>query len=324
MGTVGIDVGGTFTRVSFLDHHGNLSPLEYFETPRGGSGSGLAMRLVEAMPRGPVESIGLALPGLLDARGEAVVRSVNLPELEGFPVRRALQEATGCNVTLMTDIDAATWGEYQALGTESEPVGSPAPRNSIQRFVHLRIGTGIGCGLIENGRLVALEPNRAGHPDLLVIDDSPNAPMCRCGKPGCLEAIASGAVLREQSATLGLGSDLKAVAEAALQRRAAQAIAAAIIRIARHFNPDVVCLGGGIIEQLPMLLDRLRSAPRDRNPLRKPIAARKPAGPFPEIIPSRLGQKAGVLGAAILARSARSTRSVDGCVGAIPGDVSCS
>ena len=86
------------------------------------------------------KAIGIAVPGLLDADQEAVLRSVNLPFLERIPLRRMLEERLDRRVTLTTDAQACCLAEYQAH------------RPRVSRFVHLRFGTGIGCAVVRGNQ----------------------------------------------------------------------------------------------------------------------------------------------------------------------------
>jgi len=347
---IGIDVGGTQTRVGAVDDGDRIVAIRRCETVRDADGSALVDRLVRTIDevlsdsrdeRDVAVPIGMALPGLLDRDRRLVVRSVSLPCLEGKPIADELTQQTAHPVYLATDAEAATWGEYTAR--------SPRPRD----FVHLRLGTGIGCGAVVNGELQRLDLDRSGHLDELVIDDGPRAedapwraPTCPCGKRGCLETVASGPALSQRTMRSGFaervsdcvqlstadqsperkrrgerprarawGSD-KNVRYAldhllrlqlaweqgdpsarALVDETSRTIAIALGNLARRFNPEVICIGGGVAEACPCLVDE---AKRCFAEIKTASVVRCP------IEPAILGDDAGILGAALLARDAFS------------------
>ena len=238
-----------------------------------------------------LDGFGLALPGLLERARGAVRRSVNLPVLEGQPIRDDLARDLGIPVTLTTDAEATGWAEYH--------VRRPKPH----RFVHLRLGTGIACGVVIDGQLLRLDEGRTGHLPTLVVDHSDNALSCTCGRRGCLETLASGAVLLEQARAIGGAEDL-AQLQTAVERgdqratimveQAAAALAAAYDNLTAEFQAKIITVGGGVMNYLPILFDlaleHYRSA--HRRPGRAVSATVEPA---------RLDNDAGVIGAAMLA-----------------------
>ena len=321
---IGIDVGGTWTRVAAVDSTGRVLAKERRPTPVDGPATALLQLLGEmfsglledtSLDRGQIQAAGLALPGLLDPKREVLVRSLRLPFLEDRPVRRDLSEKLRCPLTLMTDAEAATWAEYAAR--------VPRPR----RFVHLRLGTGIACGVVGNGQLQRLDEGRTSHLPVLVIDPGPDARVCSCGRSGCLETVASGPALAERAERAGYPDGLGQLQLAwqhgetparELITQSAAALTASFANLTSTFRPDVICLGGGVVTVLPALFEE---AVR-RYAL--PVAARKGAHIFrygdgnssgrtrPDdhidaltIEPAGLGDDAGVIGAALLARRGR-------------------
>lgn len=215
---IGIDVGGTLTRVGAVDTDGKVLIRDRSPTLASGTGSDFTTQLASAVDRvlarldetlaTQITTIGLALPGVIDASSQKVVRSVNLPAIQDSPIAEALSQHTGHAVRLVSDADAATWGEFTAWlttlpGSEEHEVHP----NQLGNFVHLRIGTGIACGMVSAGRLQDLEPGRRGHLDVLVIDGAGDHAECPCGKRGCLELVASGRALAEQAMRAGYGSE---------------------------------------------------------------------------------------------------------------------
>lgn len=296
---IGIDVGGTQTRVAAVDRMGQILARCCHRMDEADSADRLIARLTIAveniLDEVGVDSsahmrLGVALPGTLDQQRRLVVRSINLPFLEGYPFIDELAWQTGYPTVLFTDAEAATWSEYVSCASRAG------------RFVHLRLGTGIACGVVVDGRLQRLDADRGQHLDALVIDNTPGARPCPCGRRGCLETIASGTALEERAREVGYTNGITSLQRAweqgddtavALIQNVSDALTAAVRNLAAYFQPSVICLGGGVATGLPCLLDRTIArlqAVRDED---------SEAGV--SVVPARLGDDAGLIGAALLA-----------------------
>lgn len=228
--------------------------------------------------------VGLALPGPVDRERGVLLRSVNLPFLEHLPLAGMLREKLCQPVTLWTDAEAATWGEYAVL--------DPRPSS----FAHLRIGTGVACGIIVDGQFVNPKRTHGGHLDVLVVDHSPDAPPCPCGKRGCLEAIASGAVLKAAAESLQSLQRAYEAGDANARQRiqnAANGIRMAMVNLVNAYDSRTIVLGGGVIENLPALYREFCDEGVRFQFLDAPDA--------PSVRRHKLGDAAGVIGAAMLA-----------------------
>lgn len=294
---VGIDVGGTHVRWAVVNARGRMgarrrqatSPCrapEDFVRPilRGIAGVINESATGLAPGAGPMIAVGLALPGLIDPQRGCLVRSVNFPFLEEFPIRSAVAQATGYPVELMTDAAAATWGEYRAL----KP---PSPD-----LAHLRLGTGVACGVVRRGELLPLDAGRIRHLEVLVVEHGTEAMPCRCGLRGCLETIASGRALEEQWSTAHGAGGLYGLREALLRNdsearriieRACGGLHRAIAQVAREFGMALVNLGGGVLAHFPEIADK--------------VLADMDAGDAIMVRRAVLGDDAGVIGAALRA-----------------------
>lgn len=307
---IGVDIGATTTRVALVRNH---RPVKLSRRPTRAIGiSGpeptAFVRLLADQIRsllGDVEScaslrtgpahnprthaIGVALAGLVD-RGEGrVIRSVNLPFLDGFPLANSLGEELRNPVRLMTDIDAATWGEFTACW----------PRRG--RFAHLRLGSGVGCGLVLNGELLGLDEPRKTHAPSLIADSGPEAPRCACGLRGCLELFASGRSLAAAATNLGLPATLSGLRSAwsegqpearRVASRACAALGAVTDALRQKFDLEQLVLGGGVLAAWPELLEVL---------VESNGGGTKAA--IPLMTGARLGDESGVIGAAALAET---------------------
>ncbi len=309
---VGVDVGGTFTRVAAVDSAGRIVAHQRARTAKDEPPDALIawiartiQRVLDAssVPSGPVSPIGLALPGRIDHDRGILLWALNLPHLQGRPIRDELAWATGSKVVLVTDAEAATWAEYAGW---SPPV---------DRFIHLRLGTGVACAVVIDGELVPFDTRRRAHLDVLVVDESANAIVCRCGRRGCLETLASGHALEERARRLGFDgpAELQRAgnrdndAVRLLIREVADAVARATANLVDRYQPDVVALGGGLLERLPGLVEGAAAR-------WKSMRDHETGTPSPcPIERARLGDQAGAIGAAMLAR-----RAVGQCHGLPP------
>ncbi len=294
---IGIDLGGTHTRVGLVDASGTLLNMRRGPTLRsvpdlvdwiGASVSALAAG-------GEADAIGLAVPGALSPDRSMILRAVNLRFLENVPLRDRLAERLGRRVVLDTDVGAAAWGEYARC-----PV-RPA------RFVFLAIGTGIGAAAILDGRPVRHTHGGAGHIGQMVVDSSPDAPRGPCGTRGTLEARVSGPALERAAQAAGLPTNLSE-----LQRRcqrgdtaagrvvdqAARFLAIGLVNVACLYAPNEIVIGGGAAGALPEVVERAAKAVRDLGGDLVPAHL--------HIRPAALGDDAGMIGAALLARATLS------------------
>ena len=238
MRAIGIDVGGTFTRTAVIDSTGAVCASHRVATRPGVTGAGLRSSIADCIAtvlresgtkRTAISAIGLALPGIIDRERGSLLRSVNLPGLQGCPLRDELAAAVGLPVVLLTDAEAATWAEY-----------SVCPRRPA-RFVHLRLGTGVACGVVIDGELLRLDEGRTTHLEVLVIDRSAAALSCRCGRRGCLETVACGAALSGEPVS-SAGSFARSASD--LADRAVAGLAVAFANLTERFSAEIISVGG--------------------------------------------------------------------------------
>jgi len=270
---VGVDLGGTNLRAARVDASGEIlkklktatpeTPEELLEALEG---------LIREAADGAPDAAVVASAGLVDEAGEAVLRSPNLAAVEGLPLRSKLSEALGAPVRLLNDASAAALGEaWKGAGRD------------LRRFVLLTLGTGVGGGVIHDGRLLDI-PAELGH---IAID--PAGPLCGCGMRGCLETFASATaivdrVVRELSeGRESLVRDCcegnfyrvtaRMIYETALEgdilcrkvlREAGERLGVGVANLVNVFGPEAVLLGGGLLGAWDFLVPgveaRLRKA----------------------------------------------------------------
>jgi glucokinase len=308
---IGFDLGGTKMLATVFDPTFKTVGRARKKTlSRNGSKAGLERMIAtleEALEasgigRGQLAGIGVGIPGPLDPARGVVLHTPNLGWRD-FQLRKPLEAAAGCPAFIINDVDAGIYGEYRFGAAQKA-------RCAVGVFP----GTGIGGGCVYERRLLVGKSRSCfeiGH--LQVI---PDGPLCGCGQRGCLESIASrlaisafaaAAVFRGEAPHLqsSAGTDLSNIRSGAL----AQAIAAGdrviedIVRNAARWlgvgvtgainllTPDIVVLGGGLVEAMPQLyLEEVTRVTRERvMPAFRDIF---------EVVVSELGDDAVVKGAA--------------------------
>jgi glucokinase len=303
---LGIDIGGTNVKAALVSEEAAV--LSFVSQPWSGGPAGdvvtaaeaLRASLFEARTDADVVAAGAGAAGLVDSE-EGVVRvSPNLPEWKDVELRRMLSEALELPLLLENDANAAAYGEFLA----------GAARGAVNAVV-LTIGTGIGGGLILDG---ALYRGRCFAGEVGHMTINMDGPPCACGSRGCLERLASAeAIVRNAEKLLASGRDSTlserhgfgaedvaaaaargdALAEAALAETG-RALGAGLSNLVLLLDPDVIVIGGGVAAAGEKLL----------GPAREELAASAyvhVTEPTP-VVPAALGNSAGVVGAALLAR----------------------
>lgn len=281
MRLLAVDIGGTKLAAAVWD--GALGPVHRSPTPADPWPALVA--LLDPLVEG-VDGLGVGCGGPM-AWPAGEVSPLNIPAWRGFPLRARLQERYGLPVRLHNDAVCMAVGEHWQGGWGSGDL------------LGMVVSTGVGGGLVSGGRLVDGAGGNAGHIGHLQVD--PEGPACPCGSRGCLEAVARGPAVVAWAAERGspatTGVELAALAAQAdplaLQAfaRAGQAVGAAVAAAATLLDLSVVTVGGGL-SQVPSLWPALRQELAAK--------ARMPYLAGLRVEPARLGQEAGLVGAAAL------------------------
>lgn len=272
-GAIGIDVGGTKCLGVALDEAGSVVDEHRVATPPGAEAvldvvAGMAL----VLGCGPHVTVGLGVPGLVDAAG-VLVFAPNLPGVVDVPVRAALEHRlAGARVTVDNDANCAAWAEHH-LG---------AARGSAH-VVLATLGTGIGGGVISEGRLVRGAHGFGGEIGHMVVD--PHGPPCPCGQRGCWERFASGDALGRMGREAATGGSAPGLAELAggdagavrgehvtlaaakgdegaleVVERFAWWLALGLANLANVVDPERFVIGGGLVEAGDLLLAPARTS----------------------------------------------------------------
>ncbi len=291
--TLGVDLGGTGTRAAALSADGEVLREASFPTVAhdpAAAVAGLADALAELAAGRKVSAVGIGASGPVTPDG-TIDNAATLPAYAGVDLCRALEQATGWPCVIDNDAAAAALGEY-TYG---------AGRGSSTCLV-VTLGTGVGVGVVTGGRLLRGGDGTHAEAGHIAVPDAPRP--CYCGLARCWEQAASRIALEELTGAgpaTGPGSGVAAVAAAARggdhqATRAfacyGQQVAPGLSTLLTIFRPDRVVLGGSAAQYLdlfsgPLVAALGRSAPYQWNP---PIVA------------AELGDIAGAVGAAVLAR----------------------
>ena len=311
--TIGVDVGGTKVLGGVVDELVTVVKTARRDTPREG-GAALTQAIAdvakELMSDFTIDSVGVSAAGFVSSDRKTMLATPNIAGWNGVDLDYQLTSLIGLPVVIENDANAAAWGEARFGAGRGK-----------RHMLMLTVGTGIGGGIVVNGELyrgafgIAAE---IGH-----IRVVPEGHLCGCGARGCFEQYASGnALMRHAREAIAASPDIarnllsrgdgtlegltgKAITDAARDGDAvalaafnttAQWLGAGIASLAVVLDPECVVIGGGVIDAGEILLKPTREA-LERS---MPFAGKHP---YPEIIGAQLGNEAGLVGVADLARS---------------------
>ena len=310
---IGVDLGGTKILAGIFDSDHHCLASEKTKTNQEEGYDAVCGQIVETIRSAAelagidpakVNGAGIGAPGSISSDESRVLFAPNLGWRDA-PLKADLEAGLGCPVWLGNDCNVAATGIHR-LELEAKP----------NDMVSLFLGTGIGAGIITNGVFLTGATRAAGEVGHMVLD--PDGPVCGCGTRGCFEALASRTAIfnKVKSAVndgaktllMDAGDDSVTRIRSGKLRRAIEAgdeLAAAVlgetclytgVAIANRcnlLNPEVVALGGGLIEQLQAdMLPKIRDTALERI---------MPGARQVRIMATALGDDAGITGAAILA-----------------------
>ncbi len=309
---VGVDLGATHILVLVTDLSGEVVVRdESMFSVSAGPEAGL-QSIVESVRRclrqagagmETVLGMGLGVPGPLDYAHGRVVSPPIMPGWHGVALRDRLEQALGIPVYVDNDANLAALGErWRGIG------------RGHANLAFIKVGTGIGCGLLLDGNLYRGEIGSAGEIGHVTIDE--NGPPCKCGSYGCLESMAGGSAIAlraQQAVRAGQDTSLSTIQplealtarDVALAARAGDTLAkqlfaeagrhigVALASLANLLNPGLIIVGGGVAQAGDILLKPVRETLRLRA---LPSVARTT-----QVVQSTLGRDATAMGAVRLA-----------------------
>jgi glucokinase len=309
---LGVDLGGTRIKVGMVDQQGRLFNMKKYATRVELGREALIRRVIRIIQRclsvdadsqNPPAGIGLGAAGMIDVRKGLVLLSPNFPDWHQVPLARLVSEETGLPTFLDNDANAITYGEKW--------IGAGKDMNN---FACLTLGTGVGSGLILDGRL--WYGSQGSGPEIGHMTIHPKGRRCSCGNRGCLETLASAGWLVKTASKkrapgplipnslVGTRATLssKDFYLMALQgdpfcrglfEDLGEALGIAIANLIHILSLEGVVLGGGLSRAATIFLPSLQKEFKKRLTLGSPEKIK--------IRISRLQEKSGVLGAAGIA-----------------------
>ncbi len=257
MPVAGIDIGGTTTKLALVGPDGKIEGLRTIPTAPGHAPEfvdRVAAAFHEAGLRG--DRVGVAVAGFVSDAHDAVAYNPNLPWLERFPLRTALEQELGLPVTIEADSNAAAVAEWRwgAGGGSS-------------RFLCLAAGTGLGGGMLVGGKLLRYAYEGVGDVGHVIV--APGVALCSCGGKGCAEAlVGANAIAGRFRDAGGSATDLRDVIEQAFARNplairliedAGRWLGLALSTLANILFPDRIAIAGGLSEAGDLLLEPCRA-----------------------------------------------------------------
>jgi glucokinase len=309
---MGVDLGGTKVEVAQVDSEGQVRQRLRRATDVKDGPAAIEAEIVSAVHElqestgSSAAGVGVGVAGQIEPASGVVHFAPNL-DWHDVPLQADLSRTLRLPVVVTNDVRAAAWGEWLHGAGQG-----------CDDLVCLFVGTGIGGGVVSGGRMLSGCSNAAGELGHITVDL--HGPPCHCGNQGCMEALAGGwAIARRAQEAIGAdpaaGASLvqmadgqqkavsaKIVAQAfhagdplarKLVDEVAQALIAGAVGLVNAFNPCRLILGGGVIEGLPELVDRIDQGVCER-------ALEAASAPL-QVLPAQLKNDAGVVGAAALA-----------------------
>ena len=285
----GIDLGGTQVRVAVAEDSGRIVGAAKTRTALVRSPEAMAEWAARNAHRiagtRRIRAAAIGAPGPIDRSTGVLVNPPNLPSWHNVRLAEMVGQAMGCPAFIENDAQMAAWGEFnQGAG------------RGTRTMVYLTWSTGIGAGIVIDGRLFSGAHGSAGEVGHTIID--PSGPLDACGQRGCLEAFAGGRQIQAHT-----GESMAEIFQAAergdseakkIIQRAATYVGIGLINLTNLFDPEMLVIGGGVSRSwkliAPTLTAVLNSSPFIR-PRRRPRLRRV-----------RLGDRAGQVGAVEWAR----------------------
>ena len=311
---IGIDVGGTNVKIALVNEQGSIIYSNSIPTRAEMGYEYTINNMKEAIKdllketkteTKDIEGMGFGFPGQIDCQRGIVRLAPNIPGWVDVPIAEIMEKEFGIPTRVDNDVRCAALGELNfgaGLGCEN--------------LICITVGTGIGSGIIINGKLVRGASNAAGEIGHIKLDIQ-GGPLCGCGDRGCLEAFASGpsiVAMAEEYIKGGKSTKYRelanpditpyVVSEAAklgdpVAKRIftimGEYIGIGLASVVNLLNPEKIIIGGGVAAAGDILM----------NPIKETLVKRAMpiSGAAVQVVPAQLGNTAGVIGASLLITS---------------------
>jgi glucokinase len=311
---LGIDLGGSKILTAVVTSRGEILSSDETATPATKEREVLIQTIVDSANRSlkqgnlnmlEICAVGVGAAGISNPEAGILFTSPNIPGLRNVLLTDIMQERLGKKTFLINDADAAALGEFYF-----------GAARGVRNFIYVTLSTGIGGGIVIDGKIYTGAIGAAGEVGHMTIDD--NGPICNCGNRGCWEALASGTALaREARMRIERGArssivehargDIEGVTAQAIYSAAQQGdnlakeliartghyIGVGLANLINIFNPELIVIGGGLSGMGDMLLNPAFKVAGER--------AFKEAFQAVRFASAELGRNSTVLGAAAYA-----------------------
>ena len=316
---VGVDIGGTNLKAGLVDENGVLLATQKMKVASIADDDGLAWTVASLVQElahtvnisvSDVASVGVGVPGTVEIRSGSINYTCNLP-LRNVPLRKLFHRYLSIPLYIENDANCAALAEFL--------VG--AGRDS-KRFVTITLGTGVGAGIVHNGKIYHGANGMAGEVGHMVIQRG--GLPCPCGRHGCWEQYASATALKRMSAAALAAHPHSILAQVVAEnegRVSGQSafiaarrgdpvgqqvcdeyvdyLACGVVNVVNIFQPDTLAIGGGVSNEAEeqLLLPVQQRVARESIPCGRDRRTR--------IVKAELGNRAGIIGAALLGKNKR-------------------
>jgi glucokinase len=311
---LGVDLGGSKILTAVVDPQGEMLSSDETVTPVTKNREALIQCVLDSAQRAlnqasigisEIYVIGMGAAGISNPEAGILFTSPNLPALRNVLLRDIMQDRLGKKTFLINDANAAALGEFYF-----------GAARGIHNFIYITLSTGIGGGIVIDGKIYSGAIGAAGEVGHMTIDD--NGPTCNCGNRGCWETLASGTALAREARRQikgGVRTSILEYAEKDIDKVTAQTVHSAaqqgdslakeliartgyyvgvgLANLINIFNPELIVLGGGLSSIGDMLLKPAFKVAGKR--------AFKEAFQAVRFASAGLGGNSGVLGAAAFA-----------------------
>jgi glucokinase len=309
-----VDLGGTKIIIAIMSHQGEIIARQSYNTLADEGPQAVMNRIFSSIEEvlsqnnlslSQLSAISIAAAGIIDIKNGVITEAPNLSGWHDIPLKSIVEEKFKLTTFLINDADAAALGEHRF-----------GAGKGLSNLILLTLGTGVGGGIIINSGLYLGSSGSAAEIGHMIIDV--NGPKCQCGNNGCLEAFVSGsAIAAEAKSRISQGgkSSLIEMAEGKIENitaekvylaagegdslasevisRAAYYLGIGVVNLVNILNPEMVIIGGSVASMGDILLEPVRQVVKEKAfPLLSQAV---------KIVPARLGNDAGIFGAAIFA-----------------------
>ncbi len=309
-----VDLGGTKIITAIISDKGEIIARHYHPALAGEGPQSVIERMFSGIDHlltqsnlslSQLRAISIAAAGVIDIKEGVITESPNLPGWHNIPLKSIVEEKYKVTTFLINDADAAALGEHRF-----------GAGRGLSNLVLLTLGTGVGGGIILNGKLYLGSSGSAAEIGHTIVDI--DGPKCRCGNNGCLETLVSGTAMAEEAISRisqGGKSSLIEMVEGKIEditaekvylaakggdslaleviARAAHYLGVSVVNLVNIFNPEMIIIGGSVAQMGDLLLKPVRQMVKEKA---FPLLAQAV-----QIVPAQLGNDAGVFGAAIFA-----------------------